>query len=52
MSGWSPMLDVLIVALAVAAVAFGWMARADKADRDVKAAYDRGYEDAVRHYGR
>ena len=46
------MLDVLIVALVLAAVAFGWMVRADKADRDVREAYDRGYEDAVRHYRR
>ena len=46
------MLDALIVVLVMAAFTFGWMVRADKADRDLQAAYDRGYQDAVRHYGR
>jgi lipopolysaccharide biosynthesis regulator YciM len=46
------MLDVLIFLLPVAGIAFGWTARADKADRDAQNAYDRGYQDAVRQYGR
>ena len=46
------MLDILIVAMAVAGVAFGWMARSDKADRDCDRAYQQGYADAVKHYGR
>ena len=52
MSGWTPMLDMLIVAIAVTSGAFGWMVRADRADRKVQDAYDRGYQDAVRHHRR
>ena len=52
MSGWSPMLDMLIIALVISSVGFGWVVRADKADRDVQKAYDRGYADAVRQHGR
>lgn len=48
MNGWSPLFDALLVALVMAAGAFGWMVRAEKADRDCDRAYKRGYADAVR----
>ena len=47
MNDWSPMLDTLIVILPFAGMAFGWMVRAEKADRDCKRAYRRGYQQAL-----
>ena len=45
------LLDAILILLPLAGMAFGWQIRAEKADRDELRAYDRGYADAVRHYG-
>lgn len=52
MNGWSPLMDAVIFLLPLVGMAFGWMVRAEKADRDCDRAYHRGYADAVKHYGR
>ena len=44
--------DAVIVAVILVGIAFGWTVRADKADRDEQKAYNAGYADAIRHYGR
>jgi type II secretory pathway pseudopilin PulG len=45
------MFEILLFALVSTSIVFGWMAGADKAEREAQRAYDRGYADAIRHYG-
>lgn len=52
LEGWNPILDVAILLLAPFGMWFGWMVRAEKADRDAKrsneVAYLKGYMDGKR----
>ena len=41
------LLDVLIWAIVVVGVTFGWMAGADKAKREADRAYHKGYMDGA-----
>ena len=52
MEGWSPLFDTLVVVLPFAGMALGWMVRAEKADRDCKRAYRRGYQKALAEFMR
>lgn len=47
MMEWNPWLDAAIFWLPFVGAAFGWMVRAEKADRDCKRAFRAGYRKAL-----
>lgn len=44
---WNPLLDATVLLLPFVGMLFGWMVRAEKADRDCKRAFRAGYRKAL-----
>ena len=45
------MFETLFIVTLALSFLVGWWAREDKAEREVARAYNRGYADAIYHYG-